>query len=628
MAERDGGGRALAAAGARFLRGRRPVLVRLAGWSVLESAQTLLSGFALARALDDGFLAGRPVRGLLWLGLGGVAVLLGAFGTSRVYRRLAEVVEPLRDALVRRVVRRGLREADASAVSQLTHQVELARDTFAGLVMVARSFAFTAVGALVGLLLLSHLLLLVVLPPLVLGLALFAATLRPMARGQERFLVADEAVARELNLVFAGLRDVLAGGAEDRVGRDAARLVDAERSASRRLAWWSVPRGAALAVGGQLPVVLLVALAPWLLDHGVTAGALVGALSYLTQSLLPALRDLAYGFGTGGSRLTVVLRRLTAARGHGVGPALVAAPRDGDHPPGGVAVELRAVTFAYGPAAEPVLREVDLLVPVGGHLAVVGPSGIGKSTLTGLIAGLLEPDAGQVRLCGLPVRDPAAVRRRVLIPQEAYVFTGTLRENLCYLRDDPVPDAELAAAGEALGLAGVLDRVGGLDGTVDPGALSAGERQLVALARAWLSPAPVALLDEATCHLDPVAEARAEQAFAARPGGTLVVVAHRVSSARRADRVMVMDGTSAVCGEHERLLALSPLYRDLVGAWEDQDAADPASQPAGPLGYPDGVHPVARPGLAVDGGHVVAHGAVGQMQPTGDLGDGGAFGRE
>ncbi len=469
MAERDGGGRGLARAGARFLRGRWRVLLRLAGWSLLESGQTLLSGFALARALDDGFLAGRPATGLGWLGLAGGTVLVGAWGTGRVYRRLAELAEPLRDALVRRVVRRGLREADASAVSQLTHQVEIARDTFAGVLMVTRSFVFTAAGALTGLFLLSHLLLVVVVPPLLTGLGLFAATLRPMARGQERFLAADEAVARELNLVFSGLRDIMAGGAEDRVSRDVAALVDAELAASRRLAWWGVPRGAALAVGGQLPVVLLVALAPWLLDHGVTAGAVVGALSYLTQSLLPALRDLAYGFGTGGSRLTVVLRRLTAGGEPGRAPVPDPAPGGSVPRSAGPVVELRSVTFAYGPAAEPVLRAVDLTVPAGEHLAVVGPSGIGKSTLTGLIAGLLEPGSGEVLLYGQPVRGPQAVRRRVLIPQEAYVFTGTLRDNLGYLRDEPVPDEELAAAVEAVGLGGVVDRVGGLDGRVGPG---------------------------------------------------------------------------------------------------------------------------------------------------------------
>ncbi|HET9141099.1 MAG TPA: ABC transporter ATP-binding protein, partial [Actinophytocola sp.] len=97
--------------------------------------------------------------------------------------------------------------------------------------------------------------------------------------------------------------------------------------------------------------------------------------------------------------------------------------------------------------------------------------------------------------------------------------------------------------------------------------LSAGERQLVALVRAYLSPASLVVLDEATCHLDPVAERRAEEAFADRPG-TLIVIAHRISSALRAKRVLVLDGTTAALGDHETLRAVSPLYRDLLGHWQ------------------------------------------------------------
>jgi ATP-binding cassette subfamily C protein len=165
------------------------------------------------------------------------------------------------------------------------------------------------------------------------------------------------------------------------------------------------------------------------------------------------------------------------------------------------------------------------------------------------------------------VPGPEAAAARVLIPQEAYVFGGTLAENLAYLRPDPVPEEELRAAAEAVGLTPLADRLGGLGARVDPAALSAGERQLVALARAYLSYAPLALLDEATCHLDAETEERAERAFAARPGGTLVVVAHRISSARRAGRVLVMDGRDTACGDHDELLRSSPLYRDLVGSW-------------------------------------------------------------
>lgn len=632
--------------GLRFLRSRGRVVVRLVLWSVLETAQTFLTGYALARALDDGFLAGRPGVGLAWLGAGAGAVAVGAYGTGRVYGCVAGLVEPLRDRLVREVVGRGVREADGGALSGLTQQVEIARDTFAGLVMVSRSFLFTAAGALVGLFALAPPLLLVVAPPLVVGVALFLATLGPLARRQETFLVADEALAARLGDVCPGLRDITAAGAEDTVAADTGRRVDAEQRAARSLARWGVVRVAALAVGGHLPVVLLLACAPWLLGRGVTAGALIGALAYVTQSLLPALQNLVHGLGTSGSRLVVVLRRLLPPSPTAHPPRTPRTPRTPEpaEPPAhtpprpapsappvpreAAALSLSGVTFAYGPDAAPVVDDLDLLLPHGTHLAVVGPSGVGKSTLAGLAAGLLRPRHGTVRLCGERAAGATARAHRVLIPQEAYVFGGSLAENLGELRPKPVPEEELWEAAEAVGLTEVMVRLGGPAGQVDPRALSAGERQLVALGRAYLSSAPVVILDEATCHLDAEAEERAERAFARRPGTTLVVVAHRVSSARRADRVLVMDGRSVAHGEHGDLLGRSPLYRDLVGAWSPVPVppgprGGGCSEPALSLRDPDGVDPVARPRLAGDGGHVVAHGPVGQVQAAGDLGDGG-----
>ncbi|MCZ0985175.1 hypothetical protein O1M54_04810 [Streptomyces diastatochromogenes] len=146
------------------VRARWRVLVRLGLWSVLEAGQTFLIGYALARALDDGFLAGDARAGLLWLGAAGLAVGAGAYGTGRVYGVVAALVEPVRDRLVASVVGRGVREADAGALSRLTQQVEIARDTLAGLVLVSRSFLFTASGALIGLFSLAPLLLTVVVP--------------------------------------------------------------------------------------------------------------------------------------------------------------------------------------------------------------------------------------------------------------------------------------------------------------------------------------------------------------------------------------------------------------------------------------------------------------------------------
>ncbi|WP_369379323.1 ATP-binding cassette domain-containing protein [Streptomyces sp. cg36] len=631
----------------RFVRPRRRALLRLALWSALEAGETFLLGYALARALDRGFLAGDTRVGLGWLGLAAAGVVAGAYGTGRVYRAVAALIEPVRDDLVRGVVRRALREPDGAALSRLTHQVEIARDTLAGLVMVSRTFAVTAVGALIGLFSLAPVLLPVVAVPLAAGLALFLATLRPLARRQEEFLAADEALAAELGLVVGGLRDITAAGAQDLVADGVRERVDAEFRASRALARWGVLRTLAAGVGGRATVVLLLVMAPWLLDHGVTAGAFVGALAYLTQSLIPALQSLMQGLGTSGARLFVVLRRLrdpggptpapdaetstaappgiepapAAAADAGRVPVADAAVAPGPHPaaahagpaPTGApapapAVRLRGVTFAYGPTAAPVVDGLDLVVPHGGHLAVVGPSGIGKSTLAELMAGVRVPGAGEV------VRGCA----RVLVPQQAYVFTDSVRANLGHLCPGAPPaDDVLLAACEAVGALALVERLGGLDATVAPAELSAGERQLVALARAYTAPAPLVLLDEATCHLDPAAEARAERAFARRPGTTLVVVAHRTGSARRAGRVLVMNGTAVEHGTHDGLLQRSAFYRELTG-----------SHPSLALRDADGVDAVARAGLAGDRRHVVAHGPVGQVQAVRDVRDGGALGGE
>jgi ATP-binding cassette subfamily C protein len=227
------------------------------------------------------------------------------------------------------------------------------------------------------------------------------------------------------------------------------------------------------------------------------------------------------------------------------------------------------VTFRYGPRAEPVLQRFSLEVPEGDHLAIIGPSGVGKSTLAGILAGMLQPEAGTVLLGDAPVGlldMQTLAAHRVLIPQEAYVFVGSLRENLVTLRRDLVDDHELDAAVEALGLRPLVQRLGGFGAEVRPDMLSAGERQLISAVRSYLSPAPLVVLDEATCHLDPPAEALVEEAFARRPG-SLVVIAHRLSSALRARRILLMDGTTTLVGTHEELLAGSALYRDLVGYW-------------------------------------------------------------
>jgi len=268
-----------------------------------------------------------------------------------------------------------------------------------------------------------------------------------------------------------------------------------------------------------------------------------------------------------------------------------------------------------------VLRNVDLHVPAGEHLAVVGPSGIGKSILAGLLCGLLRPVAGAVQVGGRPAADLAAILRadelaavRMLIPQEAYVFAGTVWANLTYLR--PAATAEqVASAVAAVGAGALVARLGGPSAEVRPAELSAGGPQLLALARAYLSAARVVVLDEATCHLDPAAERQAELAFAAQ-GGTLVVIVHRVSSALRADRILVLDGSAVTVGEHQALVSSSPLYRELLGHWQARPLTA-APVPDGPTA-PDG--PAVANGSAAPNGPAAPDGAVpvasaGQIHP-------------
>ncbi|MEV0612898.1 ABC transporter ATP-binding protein [Nonomuraea sp. NPDC050404] len=540
-------------------------LVVLGLWSVVEAAPAFLIGYAIARAIEDGFARAEPLVGLGWLAALGVTWLAGAVAARQVVLSVAAIAEPFRDDLLTHVVRGALRARagrDSGAVARAGLQVELARDAFAAVVTTVRGFVFTVVSVVLGLLTLAPETLVLVMPPFLAGLGLFLASLPALARRQRAYLVADERLAETMTDMAGGLRDIEACGLRERVAGRLGLRVGAQAAAARALAGVTAARTFALAAGGWLPVVLVLAGTPWLLGRGVGAGVIVGTLAYVTQSLAPALGGLVQGLGVSGVRLAVSLGRILA----------MAPPAPPDLPairPHSCDVRLDGVTFAYGPHSAPVVEGLDLDVPEGDHLAVVGPSGAGKSTLAALVSGLLRPGEGEVLVGGVPADqiDPAA---RVLIPQEAYVFRGTLLANLTYYAGDDEPGAGVvAAAVAAVGAGGLVAELGGLGSEVDPAALSAGQRQLIALVRAYLAPASLVILDEATCHLDPATEARAEAAFADR-GGTLIVVAHRLTSALRARRILLMDGAQLTVGTHDELVRTSPLYADLAGHWHPE----------------------------------------------------------
>lgn len=553
------------------VRRRRGEFVRLMGWSLIEAVPAFLSGHLVARAVDRGFLAGHLATGLGWLALMAAGVLCGAWGTRQSYLRLAGVVEPFRDELVGLAAGAALRRStrfaqppDTAAVARLTRQVEVVREAYATVIMITLGFVITATSTLLGLLTLAPAVLVLVLPPLLIGMWLFLSALRAMAARQRAALLADERIAESVSALAGGFRDVVACGAQERARAAIGAHIDAQARAAYELARLTAIRTAALGIGGRLPVVLVLLAAPWLARHGATTGTVLGALTYLLQGLQPALQTLIRGVGGSGLWLMVTLGRIAEAADLS-GSDRAPTPAIERIPSRGHDLELRGVRFGYGCSAEPVICDLDLLVPEDDHIAIVGPSGAGKSTLAGLVTGMLEPQSGYVRLGAIPAHEVDS-RCRVLIPQEAYVFAGTLLENIVYLRPG-AGRAEVDAALEIMGLRPIIERLGGYRRPIEPQALSAGERQLVALARAYLARAPLTVLDEATCHLDPTAEARAERAFADRPG-TLLVIAHRITSAQRARRILVLDGTRALLGTHESLLVDSPLYQDLVGHWK------------------------------------------------------------
>lgn len=584
----------------RSLRSRPRDAAWLAAWSLAQALPSFAAGWAVAKA-TGAFLAGRPgvAHGLAWLGALGLATLAGALATRQTYLRVAALVEPLRDDLVSIIVHGALRRAtqgtehqDAGAVARITHQAEIVRDSFGGLLAVSLTFLVTVASAVAGLATLVPQVLPLTVGPMAVSLVLFGGLLPAMATRQRRSVVGEEAVAGSVATALAGLRDVLACGAVDQVGRDINDQVTAQAAALRAVAWMNLLRTLALAVGGWLPLAFVLADTPSLVRHGVSPAAIIGAVTYLGGVLQTALYGLTRGVGGSGIRLAITLQRIVeasewpaaapgrgvqraaAAAGRGIQPVAVPPPPRDEACAGGQ-VSLRGVSFGYGPHAEPVLHGLDLDIADGEHVAIVGPSGIGKSTLASLIAGLLPPTAGEVRLGGRALTGIAPAdlpRYRVLIPQQAYVFAGTLAENLGYLAPG-APAARLDAAARAVGLAALVDRLGGYHAELSPARLSAGERQLIALGRAYLSPARLAILDEATSHLDADAAAQAERAFAARPGA-LIVIAHRMSSALRAGRVLVLDGTAPQFGDHAALLASSPLYRDLVGHWQPDPGPD------------------------------------------------------
>ncbi|MBD8062353.1 ABC transporter ATP-binding protein [Oceanitalea stevensii] len=239
-------------------------------------------------------------------------------------------------------------------------------------------------------------------------------------------------------------------------------------------------------------------------------------------------------------------------------------------------VEFRDIRFAY-PGGPEVLHGISLTIPPGTSVAMVGETGSGKTTLGKLLTRLMDPTDGQVLLDGTDLRElPLATLRSrvVLVPQEGFLFDSTIAENIAYGRT-PHPRAEVEAAVSELGLTDWLATLtDGLDTHVGQRgeSLSAGERQLVAIARAYLADADLLVLDEATSAVDPATEGRISRALSRlQAGRTSVAIAHRLSTAEAADLVVVVDAGHVVeVGHHRELVARGGVYARMHASWVRQ----------------------------------------------------------
>lgn len=305
------------------------------------------------------------------------------------------------------------------------------------------------------------------------------------------------------------------------------------------------------------------------LKHQLTVGELTAYVLYMNSLFLPVQQLVQiYNNYQQGQAAIVKLRGFLSAD-----PTVAEQPGAADAAIPEGTIEFRDVSFGYT-EGKPVIEHVNLRIAAGDTVAFVGPTGAGKSTMAKLVTRFYDPTSGKILIDGQDLRGLrfGPLRRQLgVVPQEPFLFAGTLRDNIAFGRPDASED-ELLAAVRSVGLDELVGRFSdGLDTVIHERgqSLSSGERQLIALARAFIVAPRVLVLDEATSNLDLASETRIEAALdQLLQGRTAVIIAHRLSTAMRADRIVVVtDGGIAETGSHEELLARAGVYAEMYATW-------------------------------------------------------------
>ncbi|MEV6396009.1 ABC transporter ATP-binding protein [Streptomyces sp. NPDC051907] len=579
---------------------RLPLLLGLA-LLVVDTAAAVALPLLVRHGLDEGVGADDSAALALSAVLAALAVAVGwaAFTLQgRVTRRAGErVLYGLRVRAFAQLQRLGMdfyeRERGGQIMTRIVNDVDaLSAFLQTGLLTSVASLA-TVTGAICAMTLVHPPLALAALAllPLVITAAFVFWRLSSAAYDEARRRIGE--VNSSLQENVSGLRTAQAHVQEKGSAQDFGRLSEAYRAARLRAQRYASVYFPAVNLCAELSRALVLLTGTTLVADGdLSSGVLVAFMLYLGMFFAP-IQQLSQAFdsyqqASVGLRRTVELLRIAPSVPESADPAPLPERLAGR-------VELHDVTHSYPGAEAPSLRGAALTVEAGETVALVGPTGAGKSTVVKLLARFYDPAAGRVTVDGADVRDwPASGYRRLIgyVPQEAHLFTGDIADNIRYGRPDAT-DADVEAAARAVGaLEAVAAQPYGFRQPVgERGAsLSAGQRQLVALARAELVDPGLLLLDEATASLDPATEqavARAGERLAGRR--TTVVVAHRLATAARADRIVVLDqGRVAEQGTHEQLLAQGGVYS---GLWKHYTAGTETRQ----IGAPETPTPTDAP---------------------------------